>query len=123
MNLAKRIILLTLFWGQTALAQNAYLINYGDDAWAVELITETCPWKLQKALDMVARKLSNADREIVAVLPEKVGYQFFQVEFKEYRDGEVVDLEIPVVYKFQYWTMYDRHRRCIKVKPYNIASR
>jgi len=102
-----------------ARAESPYLINFGDDLWDVELLTETCPYRLKMAVEEVLETLSSRDREIVALLPEKLGYQFFKVEFKELKNERILDLETPTAYQFQYWTQYDEHKRCLKVEMYN----
>lgn len=122
--MVKKIIIITaILLGQAAHAEDAYLINFGDDLWSVELLTETCPLKLRRAIDQIAEHLSTKERKIVALLPEELGYQYFSVEFKELKNGLVVNLDKPIVYKFEYWTDYDEHNRCIKVEPYNIAKK
>lgn len=124
MNVAKKTILLTaLMMCQNALAENSYLVNFGDDLWSSDLLIETCPYKLSRAVNQVAEHLSGFEQDLVAVMPEHIGYQYFVVEFKRLEDSALVDLEEPLFYQFQYWTYYDEHKRCLKIEPYRMVDK
>jgi len=104
-------------------AESSYLINFGDDLWSTDLLSETCPNQLGNALEDVIESLPKSDKKIIALLPDELGYQYFLVEFKEIdENGNLLDFEFPVVYQFQYWTYRDNHEKCLDVEPYNIAS-
>jgi len=119
--LQKTMILMFVLGAIEAAALETYRVNFGDDLWSSKLLVETCPQELKRALAQVADHYSSSQHKLVAVLPDQIDYQFFKVEFKELKDGNLVDLEKPFVYQFQYWTQYDRHERCLQVEPYNIA--
>ena len=117
------IIVSAFLMCHSAGADSSYLINFGDDLWSTDLLSETCPNKLGRALEEVIESLSKPDEQVIAVLPDELGYQYFLVEFKKVNeDGELESFKSPVVYQFQYWTYRDEHERCLKVEPYNVAS-
>ena len=126
MTWARKILFLVSFFiSQQALAQDDYLISFGDDLWTLDLLIETCSEELEEAVaEVIAlyKSLYGLDKEIVGVLPESLGYQYFRVEFKEFKEGYLIDLEEPFVFQFQYWTYRDEHIRCLKVEPHNIVD-
>ena len=113
---------MSLFLSKEALAFDEYRISFGDDFWSSRLLEETCPDELKLAVTEVLIDYEESGRELVAILPKKLGYQYFRVEFKEIKNGRLLDSGKPLVYQFQYWTHRDEHTRCVKVEPYNIVN-
>lgn len=107
-----------LMMSASAFAVEDYRV--GDESWKMELLLDTCKRKLNTAVKEARESLATrgflSEGEWVAVLPETVGYRYFNVKFMKV----VVGIAVPtdsIEYQFDFETIDDEFQKCDRVEP------
>ena len=105
------VLFAMMFLTTPSFAEVSYEV--GDESWKTELLLDTCATELKEAIKYAADRLEGRK---VAILPDTIGYQYFNVIFKTQK-GKLALPSGVVEYQFQYWTVDDEHTECKRIEP------
>jgi hypothetical protein len=109
------LFLIIMFFAGQEVQASQYEVDFDNEQWSVQLLVETCKEELQEAIDLA---LEDLDGDFVAILPDTIGYQYFNVVFKKIDGNMVYSAEFSdVEYQFDYLTEDDAHEKCTAVNP------
>jgi hypothetical protein len=108
---------LVLIIGLISITSFATDYQVSDEKWSSKLLSETCPKQLKQAINYVQNKLKR-NKEYVAIIPENIGYKYFNIEFKEVVNNIVFSKPSSnrIIHQFEYWSHDDAHTKCTRVE-------